>query len=317
MLRNKNIIVTGGAGFIGSHLVDRLISENPSKIVVVDNLFLGTERNLQRATKSFEDIEILHIDASSESSMRTVATKHKIDVVFDLAVVPLPTSLTYPSWTSKVNYDIVLALCELARNEDISELIHLSSSESYGSAKYVPMDEKHPLDAVTPYAASKAAGDLLVNSYIQTFGIKATVIRPFNNYGPRQNSASYAGIIPIVVNHLKNGTPIEIHGTGLQTRDFVFAPTTADLVVKASKNQATKGRTFNLATGTETSILTIVEMMKSVYGAPNHPVIFTPSRPGDVMRHCADTTLMQELLGEVAAPISEESLAETMEWYLR
>lgn len=317
MLKNKNIIVTGGAGFIGSHLVDRLVKEDPAKIVVVDNLFLGTEANLQDARAAFKDIEVLHIDASSESSMRTVATQHKIDLVFDLAVVPLPTSLTYPSWTSKVNYDIVLALSELARNNDIDELIHISSSESYGSAKYVPMDEKHPLDSVTPYAASKAAGDLIVNSYIQTFGINATVIRPFNNYGPRQNSASYAGIIPIVVSHLRNGTPIEIHGTGEQTRDFVFAPTTADLIVKAANTPATKGRTFNLATGTETSILKIVEMMKTVYGKPDHPVVFTAPRPGDVMRHCADTSLMKELLGETAAPMNEDALAQTMDWYLR
>lgn len=316
-MRNKNVLVTGGAGFIGSHLVDRLILENPAKIVVVDNLFLGKEENLREARDVFPGIEILHIDASSESSMRTVAAKHNIDVVFDLAVVPLPTSLTYPSWTSKVNYDIVLSLCELARNEDIGELIHLSSSESYGSLQYMPMDEKHPLGAATPYAASKAAGDLIINSYIQTFGIQATVIRPFNNYGPRQNAASYAGIIPIVINHLKNDRPIEIHGTGEQTRDYVYAPRTADLVVKAANTPATKGRTFNLATGTETSVLQMVEMMKNVYGKPDHPVIFTAPRPGDVMRHCADTTLMQELLGETAEPINEESLAQTMEWYLR
>jgi UDP-glucose 4-epimerase len=158
---------------------------------------------------------------------------------------------------------------------------------------------------------------LLVNSYIETYGITATVIRPFNNFGPRQNSASYAGIIPIVIGNLREDKPIEIHGSGMQTRDFVFAPQTADLTVKAAKTPGTKGKTFNIATGRETSILDIVSMIKSAYGKPSHPIVFTEPRIGDVLRHVADTTLMRDLLGEVPDAINEASLAETIEWYLR
>ncbi len=313
----KNVLVTGGAGFIGSHLVDRLIDENPKSIVVVDNLFLGKEENLAESRLRRSDIPLIHVDASDESSMRTISAAYDFDVVFDLAVVPLPTSLTYPAWTARVNYSSVLALCELVRFGDIGELIHFSSSEAYGSAQLVPMSENHPLGASTPYAASKAAGDLIVNSYIETYGISATVIRPFNNFGPRQNSASYAGIIPIVIGNLREDKPIEIHGTGQQTRDFVYAPQTADLTVKAAKTPGTKGKTFNIATGHETSIIDIVSMIKSAYGKPSHPVVFTAPRMGDVHRHVADTTLMKQLLGEVPDAINESTLSETIEWYLR
>ena len=316
-MHGKKVLVTGGAGFIGSHLVDRLIEEDPATIVVVDNLFLGKEENLAEARLRRNDIPLIHVDASDESSMRTISASHDFDVVFDLAVVPLPTSLKYPGWTARVNYSSVLALCELVRFGDIGELIHFSSSEAYGSAQLVPMAESHPLGASTPYAASKAAGDLLVNSYIETYGITATVIRPFNNFGPRQNSASYAGIIPIVIGNLREDKPIEIHGSGMQTRDFVFAPQTADLTVKAAKTPGTKGKTFNIATGRETSILDIVSMIKSAYGKPSHPIVFTEPRIGDVLRHVADTTLMRDLLGEVPDAINEASLAETIEWYLR
>jgi len=313
----KNVLVTGGAGFIGSHVVDRLIEEGPKSITVVDNLFLGKHENLSDARLRRLDIPLIHIDASDESSMRTIAAKSDFDLVFDLAVIPLPTSLTYPSWTAKVNFANTLVLCELARSGHIAQLIHFSSSEVYGSALAVPMSESHPLGALTPYAASKAGGDLLVNSYIETYGITATIIRPFNNFGPRQNSGSYAGIIPIVIGNLRDGKPIEIHGTGKQTRDFVYAPQTADLAVKAAKKPETKGKTFNIATGQETSILEIVTLMKSAFGKPSHPTIFTESRTGDVERHVGDTKLLQELLGETPNPINEKMLGETIEWYLR
>ena len=316
-LTGKNILVTGGAGFIGSHLVDRIIKENPANIVVVDNFFLGRESNLEKANKDFSGLQILRLDASSFSSMRQITQTEKIDVVFDLAVVPLPTSLHYPAWTMEQNVGIATTMCELARCGYIQTLIHSSSSEGYGSAQYVPMDEKHPLAPCTAYAASKIAADLLVLSYYQTFSIDTVILRPFNNFGPRQNHTSYAGIIPIVIRRVKNGQPIEIHGDGEQTRDYIFVRDTVEAFVSVYQEKQTRGKVINVGTGQETSINALITAILDVMRKPNHPVIHTAPRAGDVRRHCADDKLARSLINFTPSILSKENLEETVDWYLQ
>lgn len=316
-LRDRSVLVTGGAGFIGSHLVDRLIKESPKKLVVVDNFFLGNEANLADARKEYPDLEVLRLDASDLAAMQDVVTDHGIETVFDLAVVPLPTSLSYPHWTMLTNIGITATFCEIARRGLIERLVHMSSSEAYGSGRYVPMNEEHPDDAITPYAASKAAEDHIIRSYVQTFGIDATVVRPFNNYGPRQNPGSYAGIIPIVVARVTRGLPVEIHGDGEQTRDFTFVRDTADLTVVLHETPEARGQEINVATGVGTSINHLVERILDIMGKPDHPVIHTAERPGDVRRHQADASRLVSLVGRQPAVLDDEALAETIEWYQR
>lgn len=315
-LRGKSVLVSGGAGFIGSHLVDRLIEEEPAQLTVVDNFFLGREHNLEAAVTKWPDIGVKRMDAADLAAMQDVAIEREIDVVFDLAVIPLPTSLTYPAWTVSTNVGIATTFCELARRGLIQTLVHCSSSEAYGSARTVPMNEEHPLDAITPYAASKAAADAIVTSYVRTFGIDASIIRPFNNFGPRQNVGSYAGIIPIVVQRVATGQPIEIFGDGEQTRDFMFVRETAELIVRTCQEPATRGRIVNVATGVETSINYLVKSLLGVMGASNHPVNHAGERAGDVRRHCADVSLASELLGYQPTPLSDEQLQETVDYYL-
>ena len=314
-LSSRSVLVTGGAGFIGSHLVDRLIRENPRKIVVVDNFFLGNETNLDTARAARGDLEVLRLDASDLAAMQDVVTANEIDTVFDLAVVPLPTSLTYPLWTMQTNIGITTTFCEIARRGLIERLVHMSSSEAYGSGRYVPMDEEHPHDAITPYAAAKSAEDHIIRSYVRTFGIDATVVRPFNNYGPRQNPGSYAGIIPIVVQRVLNGQPIEIHGDGEQSRDFTFVRDTADLTVAIFETPEARGQELNVATGVGTSINDLVARILGIMGAPDHPIVHTAERPGDVRRHMADVSCLVSLVGRHPGVLGEDELAETVEWY--
>lgn len=316
-LRNKSVLVTGGAGFIGSHLVDRLIQEQPARVVVVDNFFLGNEENLSEARILLPNIELVRVDAGDLASMQDLVTRYQTDTLFSLAVTPLPTSLTYPSWSIQSNVSIATTACEIARLELVDTVIHFSSSEAYGSARYVPMDEDHPHDALTPYAASKSAEDRIINSYVKTFGIRATIVRPFNNIGPRQNLGSYAGIVPIVVKKVLSGEPIYIHGDGLQTRDLTFVRDTVDFAVKIHDVNASSGMTLNVATGVETSINSLVRKLLTVLGKTNHPIVYTDPRPGDVMRHCGDVSALESLLGEVPAPLSEDALLETVDWFRR
>lgn len=316
-IRTRSVLVTGGAGFIGSHLVDRLLRDEPQKLVVVDNFFLGNEDNLRDARNARHDLEVLRLDASNLAAMQDVVTTHDIDTVFDLAVVPLPTSLTYPHWTMQTNIGITSTFCEIARRGLIERYVHMSSSEAYGSGRYVPMDEDHPHDAITPYAAAKSAEDHIIRSYVRTFGIDATVVRPFNNYGPRQNPGSYAGVIPIVVQRVMAGLPVEIHGDGEQSRDFTFVRDTADLTVTIFETPACRGEELNVATGVGTSINELVTRILEIMGKPHHPVIHTPERPGDVRRHMADVTKLVSFVGRQPTVLSADALSETVEWYMR
>lgn len=315
-LRDKNILVTGGAGFIGSHLVDRILQEQPAKLVVVDNFFLGRDENLLPAQRAFPDLRVFRLDAADFSSMRQLVTTEKIQVVFNLAVIPLPTSLDFPMWTVEVNTKIATVFCELARTGCIETLLHMSSSEAYGSALYSSMDEAHPLLPITPYAASKAAGDQIVLAYGQTFGLDILIARPFNNFGPRQNAGSYAGLIPIVVHRVLNGQPIEIHGDGLQTRDYIFVRHTVTALLQLYQMPAARGRVVNVATGHEITVNALTAQLLRVMGVPDYSVLHTADRPGDVRRHCGDVRLLRELTGMEPQPISDEDLRETVEWYL-
>lgn len=309
------MLVTGGAGFIGSHLVDRLIQEGAGKIVVVDNFFLGNENNLDDAKKVFPSLEVVRLDASNLSAMQDVVAAHQVETVFDLATIPLPTSLAYPHFTMQTNIGITSAFCEIARRGLVERIVHMSSSEAYGSARYVPMDEAHPDDALTPYAAAKSAEDHILRSYVSTFGIDATIIRPFNNYGPRQNPGSYAGVIPIIIQRVRNGEPILIHGDGEQSRDLTYVRDTADFAVTIHDTPECRGQEINVATGVGTSINTLVHRMLEIMGKPNHPIMHIEERPGDVRRHLADVTKLKSLVGRQPEVLNADALAETIEWY--
>jgi len=316
-LKNKSILVTGGAGFIGSHLVDRVIKENPSCLVVVDNFFLGSESNLVPAVQNYPGLEIIRLDASNLAAMQDVVKRFKTDVVFDLATIPLPTSLEYPNWTITTIVGIASTFCEIARLGLIKSLVHLSSSEAYGSALYVPMDEKHPHNASTPYAGSKSAADLIIQSYVKTFDIDATIIRPFNNFGPRQNPGSYAGIIPIVINNVRKGIPISIFGDGEQTRDFTFVTQTADFIAEIYAEESCHKDVWNVATGIETTVNNLVREILRVMGAENHPINYSPERLGDVRRHCADVSKTNSVLNLTPQAINEVQIHQTVDWYLK
>ena len=156
---------------------------------------------------------------------------------------------------------------------------------------------------------------MIIQSYIRTFGINATIVRPFNNFGPRQNPGSYAGIIPIIVGNVLSGRPIEIFGDGLQTRDFTHVSQTVDMVVKIFQQPKSQGDTYNVATGIETTVNQLVELILSVMEAPDHPIHYLAPRPSDVRRHCADVTKTKALLGFSAGAMSRQEIQETVDWY--
>ena len=313
-LKNKSVLVTGGAGFIGSYLVDRIVKEEPENLAVVDNFFLGKESNLNKAKENYSNLKIYNQDASDYETMRKIMENESIDVMFNLAVIPLPASLTKPRWAFEQNVNITLSTCELARNDYFDTLIHFSSSEAYGTSEYAPMDEKHPLNGTTPYAASKAASDQLVFSYCKTFGIEASIIRPFNNYGPRQNEASYAGIIPLTIKRILNdGAPV-IYGDGKQTRDYLYVADTANAAIDMYNSKNTRNKVLNIASGKEISIETLVKIIAK-YLDCEKPIVYEQERPGDVRRHIANIYLAEDLINFKPTTSLEEGLKLTVDWY--
>jgi UDP-glucose 4-epimerase len=315
-LENKSVMVTGGAGFIGSHLVDRLIQEKPRNLVVVDNFFLGKESNLLEAKANFPGLKIYHQDASDYETMKKLTKDEEIQVVFNLAVVPLPVSFDRPRLAYEENMAIVLCLLELIRNHGFETLIHFSSSEVYGTSLYAPMDENHPLNGTTPYAISKIAADQLILSYRNIFGIDTAILRPFNNYGPRQNEGSYAGVIPLTIKRILAGATPVIYGDGKQTRDYIFVTDTADAAVRLYECRQTRGRVLNIGSGKEASINTVVQLIAKYLNC-DKPIDYQAPRPADVKRHISSIYLAEDLIGFKPSIYLEDGLKMTVEWYKR
>ena len=316
-LSNKNVMVTGGAGFIGSHLVDALIKEDPGNLVVVDNLFLGKKENLDQAFDHRPSLALIEQDASEYVAMKSIIREYGIEVIFNLAVIPLPTSLERPKWTVDRNISITTTLCELAREKEFKTLIHFSSSEAYGTAVSAPMSEEHILSPTTPYAASKAADDHIVLSFCETFNIDGAILRPFNNYGPRQNDQAYAGIIPIVISKVLGKEPIEIFGDGEQTRDFLAAKDTAQAAVALYQSVRTRGQVTNVASGREISVNHLVTTLLEIMKAEKHPVVHVDPRPGDVRRHCGSIEKASNLFSFNPNTNISDGLKSTVDWYLK
>ncbi len=314
-IAGKHVVVTGGAGFIGSHLVDLLIEAGVGQLSIIDNFFLGTSANIADAKSSMTDMQVLHIDASNEHAIRNAfTTLGAVDVVFDLAIIPLPTSLEHPQFCFDTNVRITSILCELLREGYFGTLVHFSSSEAYGSAHAISMSEQHPLEPLTPYAASKAASDHLVRTYATTFGVDALVVRPFNNYGPRQNDQQYAGIIPTMLRCAFEGRDFLLFGDGQQTRDYIYVTDTARAVLDLYQCARAHGHVVNIGSGQEISMIALKEKIEHLLGK-RIPTRQCEERPGDVRRHRADITLLESLIDFEPRISIDEGLANTIEFY--
>ena len=315
---DKRIVVTGGAGFVGSHVVDALVERKPKEIVVLSNFFLGNLKNLKEAYKKFY-INVEIIDLSDRAQVlqffeRRDGVKETIDIVFNLAVVPLPASLIKPEWTFRQNVEMTLNLCEGQRLGYFKTLIQFSSSEACGSMLISPMKEDHPANPTTPYGASKLATDHIVLSYCKTFGIDASIVRPFNIYGPRQNAKEFAGIIPTVINKVLNKEPIFINGDGLQTRDYTYVIDVAEVAISVLECKETRGQIVNIGSGQEISINDLVNIITKKMGYTGE-IIHRGARQGEVKRLIADISLAKKLFNYAPQTDLEIGLDNTIQWY--
>lgn len=308
----KRVVVTGGAGFIGSHLTRKLI-EKKHDVVVYDDF-----SNASGKTNLPKNIKILRKSILDVSSLRT-AVKHA-DTVFHLAVKPLPMSFNKPEEVVKVN-DYGSYLVSKVCTDLKCKLIHVSSSEVYGSARHIPMKENHPLFPSTIYASSKAASELYVRGFEKTNGLRAVIIRPFNSYGRYMREDLYAAAIPKFYKRIVRGNPPLIYGTGNQTRDLTFVDDTVDGIILADEEPKAVGDTFNIGQGKEISIKNLAGVMIKKYSELTDKKLdlklkYSTSRPGDVKRHLADIAHARKVLGYKAKISLEEGIANYLKWRL-
>ena len=313
-ISGQGILVTGGAGFIGSHLADRLLAEGAKEVVVIDNLFLGDEANLETALASGR-CHFYRDDAEIASSLDYIFSRHSVSTVFNCATKALNYSFLNPANAFSTNVDVVLNLLEAQRRGVFKTLCHFSTSEVYGTAAYEPMDERHPRAPTTTYAAGKAAADLAVGSYVRMFDLDAYVVRPFNNYGPRQNSrGELAGIIPITAARILSGGEPEIHGNGKQSRDFIHVGDTVDAVIKLHA-VAPCGDNINISTDNTCSVEDLIARICAHYGYRGE-IRRKEARKADVQCHVASNAKIKSLIEYRLTPF-DQGLRETLDWYAR
>ncbi len=295
------VLITGGAGFIGSHLTDRLLAAGNS-VRVLDNLSTGKRANLPDSAPGFEFIadDIANPDAV-RSGMRDADA-----VVHLAAVASVQASIDDPIATHRSNFDGTLNLLEAARAQGVNRFLYASSAAVYGDTARLPVAEAGSLQPLSPYAADKLAGEHYLYYYFIKHGLAATAFRFFNIYGPRQDPSSpYSGVISIFVERARAGEPVTVFGDGRQTRDFVFVGDLVTLLAAALVRSGLEGKTVNVGTGIESSLLELIDAMEGLLGRPiprNH----REARVGDILRSCADVTWLRECFGTVpSTPIRE------------
>lgn len=311
-IKNLRIVVTGGAGFIGSHLVDELAQEND--VVILDDFSSGTKENIAHHEGS-PSVTIITGDIRDPETI-SKAMKDA-DVVYHLAVRCLRESINNPEITHEVNATGTLALLRASLANAVKRFVYVSSSEIYGSARYVPMDERHPCEPITVYGASKLAGELYTLAYYKTYGLAATVVRPFNTYGPRSHLLGvYGEVIPRFVLRIAGDQPPVIFGDGMQTRDFTYVSDTVRGIVLASACDDMVGQAVNIARGQEVSINELARIISVKLGRPSLKPVYENKRPGDVMRHCADISKARRLLGFRPEVDIEQGIDAYIEWFM-
>ena len=305
----RRVLVTGGAGFIGSELVRGLAAAG-HPVRVVDNLINGRRENLEGVEG---DVELIVADIRERPGLP--ALMRGVEVVFHLACLGVRHSIREPAESHDVNATATLSLLSAARAADVGRFVYVSSSEVYGTARHAPMTEEHPTFPTTVYGASKLAGECYARAFFETYGYPAVVIRPFNTYGPRCHHEGDSGeVIPKFLLRGMAGLPLVVFGDGTQTRDFTHVGDTAGGILRAGFTDGILGETINLGSGKEIAIRDLARKVGEVLERPVETTFDAP-RPGDVLRLCADASRARRLLGFRPEVTLERGLASLLEWY--
>jgi dTDP-glucose 4,6-dehydratase len=310
----KRVLVTGGAGFISSNFIRHLLAKTPYDVVSLDALtYAGNLENLSDVM-SHERLSFVHGDIRDAELVRDVVSE--VDVIVNAAAESHVEKSIAEGAREFVttNVEGTQILLDAIREAPVERFILISSSEVYGTAERAPMDEEHPLNPRSPYAATKAGADRLAYAYYVTYGLPIVVVRPFNNYGPRQHPEK---VIPRFVTQALREEPLTVHGDGHASRDWLYVDDDAEAIeaVIAAPLDAVAGEVLNVATGVDISVAEIADRVLDVLGKPASLKSFVTERPGQVDRHIGATEKMERLTGWRARVTFDDGLARTIGWY--
>lgn len=313
----RNILITGGAGFIPSCFVRRVFREYPKdRIIVIDALtYAGNPENFPKEIKESKRFEFWYGNINNINLVNELVSR--ADIVVHFAA---ETHVARSIFDNRIFFETdvlgtqAIANAVLKYHKRVERFIHISTSEVYGTALTEPMTEDHPLMPLTPYAAAKAGADRLVYSYWKTYDIPAVIIRPFNNYGPYQHLEK---AVPRFITSAILNEPLTIHGDGSAERDWVFVEDVCeaiDMAMKVDINRI-KGEVINVGTGLSVSVLDIAKKILKKMNKPQSLLKYIPDRPGQVDKHISSTEKAKKLLGWKATTTLDEGLERTIDWY--
>lgn len=308
----SKVLVTGGAGFIGSHLVDRLLRDG-FHVHVIDDLSTGNLKNIAHH-QGKEKYHFIEGDIRDSDLIKN--TMKDVDAVFhEAAVVSVPRSVKNPLHTNEVNVRGTLNLLKACLDSGVKRFIYGSSTAIYGDAEDLPIKENLIPKPISPYAVSKLAAEGYVNVFHRVYGLKTVCLRYFNVYGPRQTYGSYSGVLTIFISRLLSDQPPIIYGDGEQTRDFTEVRDVVDANMLALEKHNAVGQVFNIATAVPTTINSLAELLQKIMGKTELKAAYENQRPGDIRHSYADISKARKMLGYEPKTGLKEGLTKLVEWW--
>ncbi len=309
---DSTCIVTGASGFIGSHVVDHLL-EKGYRVIGIDNMRTGRIKNLESAMKN-DQFRLLKADIRDENL--AVQIREEAHTIFHLAAISsVKISIEDPLMVHDINVNGTLNILELARKLDVTRFVFSSSASVYGNPEEMPVREDFSLKPLSPYASSKIAGEMYVNSYAISYGVESSILRYFNVYGPRQAYSEYSGVISIFINQALTDRPITIEGDGEQTRSFVHVTDVSKATILAGELTTAIGSTINMSGIELVSINRIAQIVKNQIKGSKSEITHVPPRIGDVKDSIGNIERAQKLLGFTPEIPLDRGLQETADWY--
>ena len=302
-----NVLVTGGAGFIGSHIA-RTLLERGDRVRVLDDFSTGKRDNLTGL-----DVDLIEADLRDASALTQAC--RAVDTIFhEAAFVSVPQSMQEPKDCFDVNVTGTASLFDAARKAGVRRVVFATSAAVYGDVDDYPLTEESPLRPLSPYAASKRVDEIYGQLYTTSFGLEVVALRYFNVYGPRQRPDSqYAAAVPIFIRQMLDNKPITIYGDGGQTRDLIYVGDVVRANLIAAEHSAAPGQIFNICTGVETRLLDLIEHLQELFPSAPEPQ-FTEPRAGDIYRSIGSAHKAADLLHFRAEVGLGEGLSQTVEW---